>query len=70
MTYSLTIRRYNQYMNFQTKEELEAELRPHFLRSEQSIVDRLVDFTHARFQNGYAENCYRDYSVCAYNLDN
>lgn len=69
MTYSLTIRRYNQYMSFKTKEELEAELRPHFLHSEQHIVDRLVDFTQAKFQNCYAENSYRDYSVCAYKFD-
>ena len=66
-SYTLSIRRYNTYQSFTSLEELKQEVSRYFLRREQYIVDRLTDFSNAKFNEyGYAKNNYQDFEVCAY----
>lgn len=66
-SYTFHIMRYHRYENFDSLEALRKEVARYFTRKEQHIVDKLTDFSHARFdQYGMATNEYQDYSVTAY----
>ena len=69
--YTLTIRRYGRYLSFETLEELIEELSRYFTPRELKcgIIDRLTDFTHTPFKDGYCKNNYQDFQVCWYPPD-
>lgn len=65
-TYSLTIRRYGRHITFNSLEELVAEVKQYFTKSESGIVDRLTTFgklTKVDDEYSYAERDYRDMKV-------
>lgn len=56
------------HMNFNTVEELREELSKYFTKKEIAggIVRQLTTFTGKPNKNGYIENIWRTFSVCAY----
>ena len=66
--YSLTIRRYGRYLNFDTLEELKEELSLYFSPKEKSngIIEKLTNFDNIQEKDGYKEISYQDYIICMY----
>ena len=61
--YSMTIKRYNRYQNFETLEELREELSSYLTKSEiaSGLLDKLTDFNPARKNaDGLVVNNWRD----------
>ena len=69
--YSLTIKRYNRYLSFDSITDLKEELSRYFTPREiqSGIVDRLTNFNNTPLKDGYCKNDYQDFSVCWYPLD-
>lgn len=69
--YNLFIRRYSRSINFDTLEELKAEVSCYFTPREikDGIVDRLTDVNRATLKCGYKSNSYQDMEVNFYKFD-
>ena len=66
-SYRLEIRRYSYSQEFESREAIKTELSRYFTEKEQGLVNKLLDFRQAKFDNtGIAVNSYRDFAVYAY----
>ena len=71
--YSLYIRRYRRYQNFDTLDELREETRKYFTASEiaEGVVDRLTNFDSRKAdEGGYIRNTYQDFETYYYPEEN
>ena len=68
MIYTLTIRRYDRVLEFDTLEELREEFGRYFSPREKAsgIVECLTKFDYIKEENGYKKITYKDYTLCYY----
>lgn len=66
--YTLTIKRYNIFLKFETFEELKEEVCRYFTIGEiaRGVMNRLLDFSRVPFVDGFKKNSYQDMYVCYY----